>query len=329
MNSKLGATALVVALGLGLSALAPLTAQAADSGQITGRVRADNGTVIKGVTVDAISGGVVVKSTTSNSSGAYYLKGLAGATYILKYTDKQGRFLSEYFGDVTTADAATPIVLHDGEKRTGTSDRLTAAAKITGRAWVNTVAAETGLGAVEARLYNATGDLVAKQPVSPTFKFRGLTAGDYTLYFCTPNDDQSWLDCAFYNDQGEASGKSTISVGAGQARSGLGEALVSKQGAVLPTLVSAKVAPAKVKYGKHITVTATPRSYGDLSKATVSIQHHHRIAQTTSVVNHRATFTLSTKAWVHSKNPKSIKVIVNPTAALGGSSVFTQFRFLK
>lgn len=327
MNKTLGATALALSLGLAAATFAPAAAQAADTAAITGKVYSDNGTPVKNVTVEAISGGAVVKSTTSNSVGAYFFRGLAGGTYTLKYSDTNKRYLTEYYGDAATLEKATTIVLSDGEKRTGTSDLITHAGKVTGRVNVNGVAAQAALGPIEARLYDSKGNLVEKQIASPTFKFYYLPADGYSIYFCSPNDDQSWINCSFYKDSKNAEGKTIVDVTTGASLTGLVQNLTTPEGAVLPTLVTGDVSPAKVKYGKAIDITVDVESYTDTSKGTVSIQHHGRIVQTTSVVDGVAEFRISTKAWAHTHNPKKIKVIFNATATAKRSASFTSFLF--
>jgi len=103
--------------------------------------------------------------------------------------------------------------------------------------------------------------------------------------------------------------------------------LSTPEGAVLPTIVTGDVSPAKVKYGKAIDITVDVESYADTSKGTVSIQHHGRIVQTTSVVDGVAEFRISTKAWADTKSAKKIKVIFNATATAKRSASFTSFLF--
>ena len=327
MNKTLGATALALSLGLAAATFAPAAAQAADTAAITGKVYSDNGTPLKNVTVEAISGGNVIKKTTSDSVGKYFLRGLAGGTYTLKYSDTNKRYLTEYYGDAATLEKATSIVLSDGEKRTGTSELITHAGKVTGRVNVNGVAAQASLGPIEARLYDSKGVLVEKQIASPTFKFYYLPADGYSIYFCSPNDDQSWINCSFYKDAKNAEGKTIVDVTTGASLTGLVQNLSTPEGAVLPTIVTGDVSPAKVKYGKAIDITVDVESYADTSKGTVSIQHHGRIVQTTSVVDGVAEFRISTKAWADTKSAKKIKVIFNATATAKRSASFTSFLF--
>jgi hypothetical protein len=317
MKKMIGATALALALGLSAAAFAPISAQAADNAAITGKVYSDNFTPVKNVTVEALIGTTVVKTTKSDAKGAYYLRGLAAGTYTLKYSDSTARYLTDYFGDDA---AATPqaITLTAGEKRSGTSENLTHAAKITGRVFVNGTEADTRLGAVEARLFNSKGELVEKQAVSPTFKFYYLPADEYSLKFCTPNDDQSWLVCADY--------PSTITVVAGQAVGRVYQVLQTQPGAVLPTIVEGTTSPKTVKYGKNVTITANVLSYSYLENATASIQHHNRIVETTAVVNRSATFVVDSDDWVKSKSAKKIKVIFNASADAARSASFTSFK---
>jgi hypothetical protein len=312
----IGATALAVTLGLAAAAFAPLSAQAADTASITGKVYSDNGTPVKNVTVEAVSGDTVLKSTTSDAKGAYYLRGLAAGTYTLKYSDVAKRYLTDYFGDDAAAEPQK-ITVTDGEKRSGTTESLTHAAKITGRVFVNGTEADTRLGAIEARLFNSKGELVEKQLTSPTFKFYSLPADGYTITFCTPDDDQSWVTCSDY--------PSTITVDPGEAVGRVYQVLQTKEGAVLPSIVTATVSPSTVTYGKNVTITANVLSYSYLNNATVSIQHHNKIVETTAVVNRSATFTVDSDDWVKSKSAKKIKVIFNPSADAARSASFTSF----
>jgi hypothetical protein len=327
MKKTLGATALALTLGLAGAALAPMSAQAADPAAITGKVYSDAGTLLKDITIQAVNGSNVVKTTTSNSSGKYYLTGLPAGTYTIKYSDTHKRYLTEYYGDAATVATAKTLTVAAGEKRTGTVEKITHAGKVTGRVFVNGVPAASKLGPIEARLYDSTGNLVQKQIASPTFKFYYLPADGYSIYFCSPNDDPSWIDCAYYKDSANVAGKTVIDVATGEAESGLVQNLTTPKGALLPTIATGVIEPSPVKYGKSVDITVDVASYTDTSTGTVSIQHHKKVVQTAKVVDGKATFRVSTSAWVHTHNPKKVKVIFNATDTAKRSASFTSFLF--
>jgi hypothetical protein len=112
VTSKNGATLVAVATGTNV----PNIGFGLDiGGSISGRVTRDSdGAGISGIYVYLYdSSWISIKSVTTDSSGGYTIAGLATGSYYLKTGNTQG-FLNEYYDNVTSQNAATPVVLTTG-----------------------------------------------------------------------------------------------------------------------------------------------------------------------------------------------------------------------
>lgn len=101
-----------------------LTGKLVPASSITGKVFSDAGIPLKRITVEAISNGKVVQETVSNASGKYFLKGLPAGEYLVRYSDMEGSYLEESWGEDLTPGVASSIILNPGSKKSGTSAHL-------------------------------------------------------------------------------------------------------------------------------------------------------------------------------------------------------------
>lgn len=179
------AAAALAALALAVAAatLAPLSASASATASISGVVTAaDTGAVLPNVQVDlTLPGGTEVTYTSTDDTGAYAFTGLQAADYRVQFS-----------ADYNTGHLGTsaPVTVNDGQTVTGVDAALALGGSVTGTVSLSTgpltqsaTVALVGQGAV----VNGPGDLFGIGTAADgTFRFTGLTPGNYTLYFSGP-----------------------------------------------------------------------------------------------------------------------------------------------
>ncbi|MDM4763840.1 carboxypeptidase regulatory-like domain-containing protein [Galbitalea sp. SE-J8] len=98
-------------------------------GQISGRVYDPSGGKLANVAVALQRPGTddtVVASAVTDSTGAYYLRGLTPATYTIRYTDLSGTYKTEYFDSADSKATAAAVSVAYRQKVTGRSAVLAA-----------------------------------------------------------------------------------------------------------------------------------------------------------------------------------------------------------
>ncbi len=113
----------------------------ADLASISGRVTSLNGSALPTVTVELLrsesyfpnpSYWTYHRSTQTNASGQYTFAQLIPDSYKLRFVDRQSGHIEEFFDDVTSIEAATPITVARFEQRTGVDVSLTPGGVISG-----------------------------------------------------------------------------------------------------------------------------------------------------------------------------------------------------
>ncbi|WP_315636503.1 MULTISPECIES: carboxypeptidase regulatory-like domain-containing protein [Microbacterium] len=161
------------------AALAPLP-----TGSITGTVtREDDGTAVAGVTVTASGPNGAWAMDTSDADGRYTLRGLVDGSHVVMFFADGTDLKREYWQGASTFDAATPVVIADGQAVEGVDATLAQGGAIGG-----TVSREddgTPLEGVVVNVLDARNEIVsaATTGVDGTYEVGGIPAGSYRLQF--------------------------------------------------------------------------------------------------------------------------------------------------
>jgi hypothetical protein len=153
----------------------------ADGGQITGAVSDGSGGVA-GMDVEVFdAGGDLVGNTVSGDNGAYTVSGLAGGSYVVRFSDPAGNLLARYYRDRTSFDTAELVAVTAGQATTGIDQTLPTAGQITGHVsdGSSTVPSAT------VTLYSSDGSPLTQTPPddSGDYSFDGLDTGTYYVGF--------------------------------------------------------------------------------------------------------------------------------------------------
>jgi hypothetical protein len=130
-----------------------------------------------------------VSSGSTDASGSYSIDGLAAGTYRVEFSDWQGHYLAEFYGDGVDLASGTDILVPAEKIVTGISVSLARASRIEG-----TVTGSDGnspLESINARAYRWTDanggnwTLVSSTQTSfsGNYSIGGLTAGTYRVEF--------------------------------------------------------------------------------------------------------------------------------------------------
>ncbi|MDP9694330.1 UNVERIFIED_ORG: hypothetical protein J2X79_001885 [Arthrobacter globiformis] len=151
---------------------------------ISGKVTAPPGIDLTAVTAVATKGEEVNGiSANVNADGTYAVKSLAAGTYRVKFSNYNSGALDEWYDNVQTQAAATPVAVSAGQDRTGVDAGLAKGATISGKITAPTSGV---FSSVYVNVFNA-GDkaFVASTYTdqSGNYSVRGLTAGTYKIEF--------------------------------------------------------------------------------------------------------------------------------------------------
>ena len=193
---------------------------------ITGTVTGPAGAPLSGVDVSAYAFDDdaqewdAVRSASTSTNGAYELDRLPPGTYRLRFDDRSGDHVAEYWDDAPTVESATDITVGSGARVTGKNARLGAAGRITG-----TVTGSSGpLEDVEVAAYRldaASGRWSyfagAYSEANGSFDVGGLPTGAFKLRL---RDYQNGHVGEWWNDKASMEEADTINVTAGATTSG-------------------------------------------------------------------------------------------------------------
>jgi hypothetical protein len=180
-TSRETATPLPVAAGQDLTSI---NATLVKGASISGKVTVPAGVTLSGVSVSASGEGSPYGMYASvNADGTYKVKGLPAGSYKVKFSNYNTGALDEWYNNVQTEAAATPVVLAAGQDKVAVDATLAKGATISGKvtlpAGVN--AFSVGVSLVKA----ADGSSVSSVQLTSdgTYALRGVPAGSYKLLF--------------------------------------------------------------------------------------------------------------------------------------------------
>ncbi|MEV4737305.1 MULTISPECIES: MSCRAMM family protein [unclassified Microbacterium] len=216
-----GVAAFALALGGATTAIAePDPAPA--GGSISGAVmRADDGTPVAGVTVSA--DGPTWASTTTDSTGAYSLPGLAAGSYVVSFFPEGTDLKREYWQGAFAYDQATPVVVGEGEVVPGIDASLDR-----GAAFEGTITREddgSPIQDVSVQALDSRNEIVGATTTdaSGAYHLGGLPTGQYRVRFGAPDSD---LMSEFWEGGYDFSYATPVSAVEGQTVSGMDASLV-------------------------------------------------------------------------------------------------------
>jgi len=190
----------------------------ADFAQITGTVRAIDGSPLAAIGVsasrttnDANSGWYAY--TQTNTSGVYQLPNLLPGRYTIAFQDDQGAYVSAIYSNALTIYTATPVTLTRYEKRANVNASLTVAAHITGTVTVTDgFLVSAGYVSVYAKSNNDYVRSSQFDAHTGQYSIGGLPAGIYKVQATTSVDNYPFS--GFYGGKTlEAATPITLSVG--------------------------------------------------------------------------------------------------------------------
>jgi len=172
------------------------------SGTVTGIGSTLAGGAVSGVTVEAFSSNRYSRqgTATTDSSGAYTLRGLPAGTYTLKFTSEKSSYIDQWFGNRTAYSTADSFTVALGKATTKKDARLTSGASVSGT--VTAMATGAPIAGAWVEIYDATS-LFAQDSIRAgvstdgegKYTLSGMPAGKYQLRVVTgswPQNEQ-WL----------------------------------------------------------------------------------------------------------------------------------------
>jgi hypothetical protein len=208
-------------------------------GEITGTVtNGMTGKPVQGADVVAIDAfGSQYDSTQTDNNGNYTLVGLSSsASYRVEFFAPQGSSLAGgLYPSGSTLAQATPISVTAGQTTPNIDETLGQGGSISGA--VTDAATGYPIGGAQVMLTDAAGNPVypsesASTEPDGTYDFTNLAPGSYKVEFSS----EGGLGFQFYNDVSTLSAAGSVTVGAGQAVTGIDAALT--QGGILKGHVS-------------------------------------------------------------------------------------------
>ena len=214
-SSSTAATAVTLTAGQDLGGLnATLVKGASISGTITAPVGVDLNSVYVTATSTASDGSVLSRGTQVGVGGTYKVTGLTAGTYKVSFYNYNSGGMDEWYDNVQTEAAATPITLTAGQDRTAVNAALAKGATITGKV---TLPAGVNSYSVYANLYRAS-DNARLNSISVNsdggYSIRGLAAGSYKIEFGGYN---SGVLTQWYNKAATIDTATPVTVAEGQS----------------------------------------------------------------------------------------------------------------
>lgn len=189
---------------------------------------AANGTPLNNICVTIVQAADTADFACTDSSGHYRSSGLAGGDYQLEFENYGGRYLSQWYGGATTQAGSQPVTLTTGQDKTGINAAMTLGAAISGS--VTDAATNAGVSGICVRFHDASTGAVSS--------YGGCTdsAGHYSAVVPGGSYKVEFLDNSgrytnqWWNNKPDAASADTVTVVAGDVRSGIGAALSAPNG---------------------------------------------------------------------------------------------------
>jgi hypothetical protein len=218
---------------------ANINASLAQAGYIAGRVTdLATGSGVGDIVVGALinDGGTwrTASSAVTISNGNYTLGGLAGGqSYIVRFSDGLAppRFLDEYYDNVTTIGAATPVNVAGGQTTANINAAMGSYGKIAGTITGpdgTTVAANIDVDVYQYDDVLGQWEWVSGDATTTTgtYEATGLVTGNYRLYF---SDPVFFFSAEYYNNKPDLATADDVPVQLGLLTSGINASLASAQ----------------------------------------------------------------------------------------------------
>ena len=239
------ATPVSVTLGTPLSDIDAVLALA---GHVTGTVTNASDVGLGGINVNAYASlvdyysGNQVSGTQTNPDGTYDLGGLpAGDGYLVEFWDNNGDYLTQYYDNQATSEAATPVTVTLGTPLSGIDAVLALAGHVTGKV---TDASTTGLGGIDVNAYRNNGSVIdwpwdqvsgTQTNSDGTYDLGGLPTGDYRIEF---RDNSGDYVGEYYDNEATIEAGADVHVNAPDATPGI-DAVLAVGGHVTGTVTNA------------------------------------------------------------------------------------------
>ena len=206
---------------------ASLPAAASISGRVTGPAGASLGQQRVQVEVYAAgSGGMLLKTATTQGDGSYTVTGLVAGSYKVKFVPSQG-LLSEWWNDSADFTSAATITLASGQSRTGVNAALSAAALISGRVTLPDGVVKT-TSSLSVAVVSATSEYsyagFASVAEDGSYSLGNIAPGTYKVKFSAydlPVVSEWW------DDKPDFSSATTVTLKPGQKRTGIDATLAT------------------------------------------------------------------------------------------------------
>lgn len=207
---------------LAVSAIAPATAVAEESGELIGKVTsASTHTGLAHVYVEAFYSEHAFYREETNSSGEYKMYIPAGE-YSVEFVPKEASsgYAPQFYNDKPTFTSATKVKVEGGKKREGVDAELAAADSISGT--VSSAASGEDVGDVEVTLYEAQPPNAMVQTATSdsvgSYELTGLAKGEYVLGFRAAENSGLNFAPQFYKAVAAFGEATRLDLGTGEQR---------------------------------------------------------------------------------------------------------------
>lgn len=209
------------------STMSNINAALTMAGRISGTVKDASGTPLQNVEVEALDGsGGTFALTYTDGNGNYTLTGLSpSASYRVEFRPPHGSSLAAgFYPSGATLPDATPVPVTVGQTTPNIDETLGQGGSISGV--VTDAATGYPLGGAEVILTDNAGDEIfpdseAITEPDGTYRLANLPPGSYKVEFL----GEGALGFQFYNDASTLGAANSVTVGAGQAVTGIDAAL--------------------------------------------------------------------------------------------------------
>jgi PKD repeat protein/protocatechuate 3,4-dioxygenase beta subunit len=198
-------------------------ASLATGGSVSGRVTDTAGNPVSGASVSILSAsGVGLGFATSGTDGRYVISGLGAGSYRVQFSHTAGGYLSEYWNDQSSLEAASPVEVVAGVETSNVDASLSSAGGISGRVTDAAGAPLSGVWVAANAISGSGAAGFATTGTDGTYAITALPAGSYRVEF---SDSTALHTTEYWNDQYSYGQATPVAVTAGAITSGVDAAL--------------------------------------------------------------------------------------------------------